>query len=253
MKLPTWLDKRLNAALRKRGYMVMHVMNPNYHIGRRMLLMRNYGIDLVLDVGANTGQYAQKIRTLGYCGKIVSFEPMSAAYQQLSITAASDPAWECRHYGLGDREKTEQIHISKNSVSSSILGMLERHTDNAPNSTFIAEEQIQIHTLDAVFANEHWSSANNIWLKIDVQGYEHLVLAGAEKTLDNVTAIQIELSLQPLYDGQLTIVPMMEKLAALGFEPVAFEPGFANKNTGEYLQIDGLFRNRLKAARSPDR
>jgi FkbM family methyltransferase len=222
----------------------MREMSPNHHIGRRMLLMRNYGIDLVLDVGANTGQYAQKIRSLGYRAKIVSFEPMKGAYQALQAACASDPAWVCKNIGLGETAKTEQIHVSRNSVSSSILGMLATHSENAPNSSFVDNEQIEIQPLDSLFEIEGWSAAQNIWLKIDVQGYEHLVLAGATKSLEKIAAIQIELSLQPLYDGQLTIVPMMEKLAAFGFEPVAFEPGFTSKSTGEYLQVDGLFRNR---------
>jgi hypothetical protein len=37
---------------------------------------------------------------------------------------------------------------------------------------------------------------------------------------------------------------MLERLDELGFDPVAFEPGFTDKQSGELLQVDGIFRNR---------
>jgi FkbM family methyltransferase len=209
-----------------------------------MFLMRSYGIDLVLDVGANSGQYARRLRSLGYPGQVVSFEPMQKPFLELQASAEEDEEWACLQCGLGDSDTTAIIHISENSVSSSILPMLSSHGFHSPKSRVVDNETIQLHRLDSLVEKHSWNDYGKIWLKIDVQGYEHKVLAGATTTLSKVAAIQLELSLVPLYEGQLTIIPMLELLADAGFDPVAFEPGFEDKASGEYLQVDGIFRNR---------
>lgn len=244
MRLPRLLDEWIHSSLRKRGYVFMRQANPHYYLGRRMLLMRSYGISLVLDVGANSGQYAKRLRSLGYNGQIVSFEPMQKPFLELQASAEGDEKWACLQYGLGDSDTTTIIHVSENSVSSSILPMLSSHGFHAPRSRVVDNETIQLHRLDSFVEEHSWSDYEKIWLKIDVQGYEHKVLAGATAMLANVAAVQLELSLVPLYKGQLTIVPMLELLADAGFDPVAFEPGFEDKISGECLQVDGIFRNR---------
>lgn len=239
-----YLDGHLHSFLNRRGYVLMRKTNPNYYLGRRMKLMRSYGIDLVLDVGANTGQFATRMREMGYTGEIVSFEPMSAAYEHLANSSRNDYSWSCRHFALGDFESDTNIHVSGNSVSSSILPMLPEHEKHAPASHVTNEETIRVKRMDALPEWPEWRCRDGIWLKIDVQGYENHVLSGASGCLNDISAIQLELSLRPLYAQQLTIMPMMEQLAVLGFDPVAFEPGFTDKTTGEFLQVDGIFRNR---------
>jgi len=56
-------------------------------------LLASYGVDCVFDVGANTGQYAEGLRNLGYKGRIISFEPLSAAHALLIENSRDDPEW----------------------------------------------------------------------------------------------------------------------------------------------------------------
>src|SRR4051812_33807090 len=90
---------RLRMALRRRGFDVHRWRPPE---GRRAALMRSQGIQLVLDVGANRGQYGESLRTSGYKGRIISFEPLDAAYAALEARTAADPLWECRRIGLAN-------------------------------------------------------------------------------------------------------------------------------------------------------
>src|SRR5580704_2367040 len=60
---------------------------------RRRLLFSQFEIDLVLDIGANCGQFAQQCRANGYRGEIISFEPASSAHASLVLAAAADPLW----------------------------------------------------------------------------------------------------------------------------------------------------------------
>lgn len=238
------LDKWMHGLLDRNGYVLMRKSNPNYYLGRRLKLMHGYGVDLVLDIGANTGQYAQCIRDMGYTGEIVSFEPLRSAFEKLTANARNDRAWSCMDFALGESNSETSIHVSENSVSSSILPMLPEHEKHAPSSRVTNDELVRLKRLDDLPEWSEWRSRNGIWLKIDVQGYENSVLSGATNCLSDITAIQLELSLRPLYAQQLTIIQMMERLSDLGFDPIAFEPGFSDKKSGEYLQVDGIFRNR---------
>ncbi len=81
----------------------------------------NRGITTVLDVGANVGQFAELLRLMGYRGKIISFEPLRAAYQELAAKAAADGNWEAHNFALGMQCGHATINVSNYSVLSSLL------------------------------------------------------------------------------------------------------------------------------------
>ena len=94
-----------------------------------MVALRHSHIDLVIDIGANEGQFAKELRAGGYSGRIVSFEPLSAAHRRLLQESNRDSAWHVHpRCALGDRLGEIELNISGNSVSSSILPMLASHT-----------------------------------------------------------------------------------------------------------------------------
>lgn len=74
-------------------------------LARRFALMEHLGIDLVLDVGANTGQYASSLRKAGYRAQIVSFEPLHRAYSRLARSAECDRRWRAVRLALGARDR----------------------------------------------------------------------------------------------------------------------------------------------------
>src|SRR4029079_9735749 len=113
--------------------------------------LRRFEIDLILDVGANTGQFASEIRRVGYTGKIISFEPLSQAYGALLLSSAADSMWEAYpRCALGDHNGEVEINIAGNSVSSSILTMLESHRRASPEFAYEGKEVVPIQTLDAI-------------------------------------------------------------------------------------------------------
>ena len=78
-------------------------------------------IDVVLDVGANVGQFGASLRAQGYRGKIVSYEPISTVYQTLAATTATDLEWEINNFALGLKTEYVTINVSRSSEFSSIL------------------------------------------------------------------------------------------------------------------------------------
>src|SRR5437867_13152458 len=80
---------------------------------RLALLLAANQVDLVLDIGANTGQWAQELRRAGYAGDMISFEPLVQAHTQLRKNALGDPRWVvAERMALGERIADVEIHIA---------------------------------------------------------------------------------------------------------------------------------------------
>ena len=207
---------------------------------QRLLAYNN--IDLVFDVGANIGQYAKLLRELGYSGRIVSFEPLSSAYSRLKAVSEKDPLWEIApQAAIGNQEGEIIINIAGNSQSSSALPMLDAHLESAPESAYSGSETVKLSRLDTLAKNYIKSETKSIFLKIDVQGLEKQVLEGATAILPLVKGIKLELSLVPLYEGQVLFQEMIDIVEKLGYELYGIEPGFTAEKTGRMLQMDGIF------------
>ncbi len=223
---------------RQRGYDVVEYPAPD--LRRRLKLMHHFGIDLVLDVGADTGEYVQQLRRHGYEGRVVSFEPLPRSFAELRRAAAADPHWEAVNIALGDRDNRATLNVAANCHSSSLREVLPAHLDAAPRAGFIGAEEVEVRRLDSVFA-EYTRGAHSIYLKIDVQGAECEVLAGAAKALPHITGMQLEMSLVPLYAGQALLPELLALMARHGFVLMSLEPGFTDEHTGQLLQVDGVF------------
>ena len=202
------------------------------------------GINLVFDIGANEGQFAREIREYGYTGKIVSFEPLSSARKKLLSLSSADPNWEVHDQSaIGDQDGEIEIHIAGNSVSSSVLPMLESHSSAAVSSAYVDSERVPIAKLDSV-AKQYMTPESKLFIKIDTQGFEWQVLDGARETLQHARGVLCELSLVPLYDGQRLWRDIVDRLDAEGFMLWALQKGFTDPRTGQSLQMDGIFLRR---------
>ena len=174
---------------------------------RRIKLLQHYNIDLVFDIGANKGQYAMGIIDAGYKNKIVSFEPLSSVHTIIKKESEKYSNWEvAKRCAIGAKEGEIEINISANSVSSTLLNMLDSHIEGAPESKIIGKENVQVFPLD-VLGTEYIKQSKNIFLKIDVQGFEQNVLKGAEKMISIAKGIEMEISLVPLYEKQDWLLP----------------------------------------------
>jgi FkbM family methyltransferase len=228
--------------LRKMGVDLVRYSYLTHPIARKMYFVEETNINIVLDVGANKGQYAYELRQVGYSNKIISFEPLSEAYAVLERQAHKDVGWSTFNIALGDQDGLVDINISQNSQSSSLLNMHQKHSDAAPESKYYDKEQVTIKRLDSII--EDISSVNDrIYLKIDAQGFEKQVLSGAKESFDRVEMIQIESALVPLYEGETLFFEMNAFLYECGYYLVSIDPpAFIEPVTGELLQIDAIYR-----------
>ncbi len=200
-----------------------------------------FKIDLIFDIGANTGQFSKEMRGAGYTGRIVSFEPLPDAYKKLKESAIHDKLWEVHNRcALGAEKCKTVINVSRNSVSSSILPMLKTHFLVEKESIYIGKVEADLITLDSV-SKRYLSNSNNYFIKIDTQGFEWEILNGARKTLKNARGVLCELSLTRLYEGQKMWLDFIHRMDNEGFSLWEIHQEFLDPNNGRTLQINAIF------------
>ena len=209
---------------------------------RRLLqVLDHHAIDTVIDVGAHRGEYAQRLRRGGYTGRIVSFEPQSAAHAVLDTAAADDPDWEVApRIALGKSDVPVTLKLSAETDMSSVLDFTKDMAALLDSSAYVGSEVASQARLEAVFPR--WvRSGDTVLLKVDTQGTERDVIEGARRILGRVALIQVELSIVPVYRGETGFVDMITWLETLDFTPVLFLPGYFNKRTARLIGMDGVF------------
>jgi FkbM family methyltransferase len=202
----------------------------------RQQLLTHLGVDLVLDVGANTGQYGLELIRSGYRGRLVSFEPVRAFFDQLQAESAQYPRWECRPLALGTHDESAQINVA--GTMSSMLTKAAGASDTVSFASG-ATEQINVARLDTL-RPKLFDSAKRVWLKLDVQGFEMQALEGAAESLGSLAAIELELSLWAFYSGQTFYRDMIAYLEARHFTLWSLSPGLRDPS-GRLIEMDGIF------------
>ena len=113
---------------------------PDYCIKK---LLQNLSINLIIDVGANKGQFRDLVRDAGYKNLLISFEPLVDAYKILKNKSVKDKLWIIwENIALGDSIKTERFHQTRNSVSSSIFPPLRNKDNNKSSDKYLKDTEI---------------------------------------------------------------------------------------------------------------
>lgn len=205
--------------LRRFGIDVIRYPNgTSYGVELARLLRHS---DLLVDVGANRGAFGLLARKLEYTGPIISFEPGADAYGELAKTARPDENWNIRNIALGNATGAATLTVPVQSVTASILPW--RGDIDARRGWQLAypmrQEEIEIRRLDEELAEV---SSARIFLKIDTQGYDLRVLEGATGILDRIEALQVELAVDPVYEGAPDLIESLTWLRAHGYLPIDF-------------------------------
>ena len=206
----------------------------------RQAWLLKQGISTVIDVGANNGQYGRELRKFGYRGRIVSYEPLSEAFAALTSSTAADPHWSAHQLALGPQTGSAAINVAANSWSSSLLAMLPKHLESAPESAYVRTEQVRVSTLDEQCVAQN-IDPNHAFLKIDAQGYTVPILDGGQQMMRALRGLQVEMSLVSLYEGEVLIEDIIVRLRSAGLVPVMIKPEFTDRLSGQQLQVDGIF------------
>ncbi len=188
-------------------------------------LLRTHHIDTVLDVGANRGQFGSLLRKLGFKGKILSFEPLADTFNLLKKCSKHDANWHIYNFALGDSPGSHALNVLHGRGLSSFLEPSEYCRNFLQKKSSIDESlSVSVKTLDAIFADLPCDGTSRIHLKMDTQGYDLRVFAGARETLKVVQTMQAELSIHALYEGMPDYLTALTAYAEAGFYPSGWFP-----------------------------
>jgi FkbM family methyltransferase len=196
----------------------LHFLWPERQFLRRFL--RRLSIDCVWDVGANVGQYGAELRLLGYDGLIISFEPDPSNFKKLKDRSKNDREWLVMNLALGRNPGKLDLNIMKKSEYNSFLqpNYLEHPIDINVNSVVKTVSTV-VETVGRLYSEfEHKYRFKNVHLKMDTQGFDLEVFAGAESVHDRLTSIQSEVALKRIYHGAPKWTDALAVYERAGFE-----------------------------------
>lgn len=247
------IEKLLNSKLVERGkrkfalitgmHMRLKRLSPSSSEDYRTVkILSTFDFNKVLDVGANTGQFAESLIDFGFKGEIVSFEPTTVPFNKLSKRASKYKNWKlAEKCAIGDIDGSIDINISKNSIFSSIKKISKAYSSYNLDSSIIDREKVLIYKLDSL-QDKYYNKDESIFLKIDTQGYEKEVLKGATELLKFVKGIKIEIPLQPIYDDvSWNAMEIFNFFEERGFACISLNEVAVNNETGIVHEIDGIF------------
>jgi FkbM family methyltransferase len=211
--------------------------------------LERHDIDLVIDVGANVGQFGLALRAIGYQGRILSFEPFSKAYAALARAAGGDERWDALNAALGDAEGAQELSVMRSSVFSSFHtpASSEATAQFAEANVVQQREEVAVRRLDAVLDERSLRpDLGRTMLKCDTQGHDRYVLEGLAYA-EEVALLQIELSAVPVYEETPTMAEMLAYVDQRGFSPIFLSP-INHGPDGSAIEFDYLGVNRGVAA-----
>jgi FkbM family methyltransferase len=223
------------------GYELNRIRKGSSPRALTVQLIARSAASLILDVGANEGQFVHGVMPFARRSRFLSFEPLAKAHARLLDLSRGEPRWIIApRCAIGDTPGTATINVSGFSQSSSLLPMLAAHSDEVRESVYVGREEVEVRRLDEVVP-DYMTDDDRLYLKADTQGFEKQVLDGAAGIMSRVVAVELELSYVELYAGSILAPEMIRIVTDLGFRPFGFSNEMRSKKTGELLSGDGYF------------
>jgi len=201
--------------------------------------MRQYQFATIIDIGANEGQFSDKMRILFPDAFIYAFEPLPGVFNALNRNFSSDSHFKSFNLGLGDHKGEFEFSENEYSPSSSFLNMSQNHISHFEEAVKTNRVKVSVEKLDDVF--QQMTVQDPLLIKMDVQGFEDKVISGGLETLSVARMIICELSFVELYSGQPLFENIYNKLSGLGFVYAGNIEQLRSPQTNQILQGDGIF------------
>lgn len=239
------LKRIVRSALRLTGYEIVRY-GSDAHLDEFIVeMLTREHCDLILDIGANEGQFAQSVLSKGCRIPIVSIEPLTSVHSRLESNSKRFRNWSVYPpVAIGSAISTMNINVSKNTVSSSLLNMEPLHLKVEKSSAYTGTQPTDVVTIDHILAESPLVEKSDILLKVDTQGFELEVLRGSRVSISRIKYVLIELSFEDLYENQARWHEVATYLDQAGFRLRNVWKGLFTKGSACLLQADFLFQRK---------
>lgn len=235
------LCRILDAALLPGGAVGLLTRKPRSVAAMRLtssLAGRGLQFSSVIDVGANVGQFSRAALGLWPQAQIVAFEALPACARQLEQSLVARGHVEVHAVAVGREDGSITFHPHEYSLSSSVLPATAEARRDHHRAREVPSIEVPLSRLDTVLSGR--SLPRPTLLKLDVQGFELEVLAGAERTLESIDAVLVEVAFERVYEGQPLFGDVHEQLVGRGWTLSA--PLDARREDGQIVELDCLYQ-----------
>jgi FkbM family methyltransferase len=233
---------RVRSALRARGFDVVRYPVEGSLWALLDRIFRRASVACVLDVGAHVGEFGCFLRGHGYLGEIVSFEPVPSSYRSVAGLVEGDPRWRVYPYALGAVDGPRSLSVAYADNLSSFLAPASAGRARFAGAIDARERlEVEVRRLESIFADVTApTGAGSVYLKCDTQGLDLEVVDGAGDVLSRLAGVQLELDLEPLYEGSGTFLEGLSRLGDRGFR-LAGAFAVARDDRARLLQVETVF------------
>lgn len=222
-------------------------VRSNHHLFARRFVkhVNQKGINLIVDVGANKGQFAESMFSSGYKGTIISFEPLPDACKILNEKSKSyNGKWIiAAPTALSNVNGSTEFNYFSSDAMSSLLDPSDTMARNVANVAVKEKIKVELNLLSEILWETAKLPPQEFALKIDTQGSELQVLKGAEKLFKFSRLVQFETSTDPNYQEQPYYFELDNYMRDFGFKLIDLEPGYRNATNGKMLEFDTIYEN----------
>jgi FkbM family methyltransferase len=187
-----------------RRALIRRLNAPDMPMALERLAAQRFSPELIFDVGANRGDFAQLALAVWPSARVACFEPLRHAVAKIARLQSRFPNIDLHQTLVGECEKANvELHVA--DASTSLLSDGENH--NFPIERFSQT------TVDIAVRTQYGGRAPEL-LKLDVQGYELWVLKGAEESLPGIRVILAEVNLLDIHKD----VPLLHEMTGWLFQ-----------------------------------
>ncbi len=233
------VDRRAARANMRQHQRHLYQYLADEHIG---WMLRELKVNCVLDVGANIGQFGTHLRRTGYQGRIVSFEPLPHLADRLKQAAQDDPEWLVFDHALGETEGEFEMNVTEGTgVTSSLLPPSDFGLSRFEKLRETRPQHIRVRRLDEVFDGVVAGiEVPRVYLKMDTQGFDLQVFAGAGDRVKDIVGMQSEVASVPIYEGMPRLPEQISVYEAAGFENTGMFPVTRDPKTHRVIEYDAV-------------
>lgn len=206
---------------------------------KKLTWFKNLSPEIIIDVGANTGQTAKEFRNIFPKAKIFSFEPIPECFLKLNQNMEGDRLFKSYCVALGEKTGKANFNLNSFSASSSLLEISSLGKKLYPQTKDTVITTVNIDKLDN-YKIFNKSQATCI-IKIDVQGFEDKIIRGGAKTIKKCQVAIIETSFRPIYKNQPLFSDIYKLMDKLGFLFYGFTESYLDPKDGSLVFADSIY------------